>query len=169
MCEDFPGAMDSRPKTNLATRKVLFVFLLALICIVVVYSIVDQNKPWVVPAEYQSLKNPLQPTEANLRAARALYREECAECHGEFGKGDGPKAHMHREAPADLTEARRMSTVTDGGIFYQISVGRRPMPAFKNRTTEDQRWQLILLIRSFSQTASPEAKPVSAADDPAPR
>ena len=161
--------MEPRTKPNLATRKIIFVFLLALICILVVYSILDQNKPWVVPPEYKSLKNPLQPTENNLRAALELYREECEECHGALGKGDGPQAHMHREAPADLTDARRMSAVTDGEIFYQISVGRRPMPPFKNRTTEDQRWQLVMLVRSFSHNSVPQdKKPTNPTENPPP-
>jgi mono/diheme cytochrome c family protein len=43
-----------------------------------------------------------------------------------------------------------MNSVTDGALFYQISQGRKPMPAFKRRMTEDQRWQLVLLIRSFA-------------------
>jgi mono/diheme cytochrome c family protein len=159
--------MDSRIKANLAARKMLFVFLLAVICIVVVYSILDQNKPWVVPPEYKALKNPLQPSESNLSAARELYRDECAQCHGALGKGDGPEAYMHRPTPADLTDAHRMSTVSDGEIFYQISAGRRPMPPFKNRTTEDQRWQLTLLVRSFSQNSvAPETKPPAPLEPP---
>jgi hypothetical protein len=60
-----------------------------------------------------------------------------------------------------------MSRVTDGDIFYQITVGRRPMPSFKSRTTEDQRWQLTLLVRSFSQqTPPPEKKPENAGETP---
>ena len=57
-----------------------------------------------------------------------------------------------------------MNTVTDGALFYQISQGRKPMPAFKRRMTEDQRWQLVLLVRSFAQPlVSPEKKPGAAA------
>ena len=67
---------------------------------------------------------------------------------------------MHSPAPADLTDAGRMNGVTDGEIFYQITAGRRPMPSFKNRLTEEQRWQLTLLVRSFSQkTAETDKKP----------
>jgi len=36
-----------------------------------------------------------------------------------------------------------MSTVTDGELFYKISEGHRPMPSFKKRFTEEQRWQLV--------------------------
>ncbi len=140
----------NRPLT-LKLRKFLFAALLILICVLIVHWLNEQNKPWVVPGEYKSLKNPLLPSEPNLSTARQIYAEECAQCHGEHGRGDGPEARTHIPLPADLTDAKRMATVTDGEIFYQITEGRRPMPSFKRRLTQDQRWQLVLLVRSFSQ------------------
>jgi mono/diheme cytochrome c family protein len=47
-----------------------------------------------------------------------------------------------------------MNRVTDGEIFYQISQGRKPMPAFKKRLSEEQRWQLVILVRSFASQSS---------------
>src|SRR5256884_8150189 len=99
-------------------------------------------------------KNPLPASPSNLNAAREIYFDECVQCHGERGQGDGPQAKSHYPLPADLTDPKLLRNVTDGEIFYQISQGRRPMPSFKNRLTQDQRWQLVLLVRSFSQPAS---------------
>ncbi len=135
-------------------RKFLFAALLLLICVLIVHWLNEQNKPWIVPEEYKTLKNPIFPSESNWNSARQTYRDECAQCHGEHGKGDGPEARTHAPLPADLTDAKRMATVTDGEIFYQITQGRRPMPSFKRRLTQDQRWQLVLLVRSFSQPAA---------------
>lgn len=150
-------------------QKIVFALLILLICIVVGYSAYEQNKPWVVPEAFKRLKNPLQPTESNLKAARDLYRDECTQCHGDRGKGDGPESKMHSPAPADLTDAARMSHMSDGDIFYQITVGRRPMPSFMGRTTDDQRWQLTLLVRSFSQeTTPPERKSEPAGENSPP-
>src|SRR6266852_3488378 len=152
--------MNANSKRALKFRKILFVSSLALICILLVYSGWQQSKPWVVPEEFKKLKNPLPPSESTLKAARGIYMEECAQCHGEHGKGDGPEARMHSPAPADLTDAGQMNSITDGEIFYQISEGRKPMPSFKKRMTEDQRWRLVLLVRSFAQpTAATEKKP----------
>jgi mono/diheme cytochrome c family protein len=142
----------NRPLT-LKLRKFLFAALLILICVLIVHWLNEQNKPWIVPQEFKSLKNPLLPSESILSSARQIYADECAQCHGERGKGDGPEARTHTPLPADLTDAKRMVTVTDGEIFYQITQGRRPMPSFKRRLTQDQRWQLVLLVRSFSQSA----------------
>jgi mono/diheme cytochrome c family protein len=149
--------MSTDAQPNLKTRKILFASLLALICIVLVYAVFQRDKPWVVPEEVKKLKNPLPTSESTLKAARGIYMDECAQCHGEQGKGDGPEATMHSLAPADLTDTRHMNSVTDGEIFYQISEGRKPMPSFKKRLTEDQRWGLVLLVRSFS---APSTSPI---------
>ena len=162
--------MSTDAQPNLKTRKILFGSLLTLICIVLVYAVFQRDKPWVVPEEVKKLKNPLPPSESTLKAARGIYMDECAQCHGEHGKGDGPEATMHSLAPADLTDTRRMNSVTDGEIFYQISEGRKPMPSFKKRLTEDQRWGLVLLVRSFSAPSAPptvEKKPDAVTKTPA--
>jgi mono/diheme cytochrome c family protein len=146
--------MSAHPPRSLWLRKALFAALLLLICILVIHWITQENKPWIVPPEYKRLKNPLTPSESNSNAARQIYVDECAQCHGDGGKGDGPEARSHYPLPADLTDPKRLANVTDGEIFYQISEGRRPMPSFKHRLTEDQRWQLVSLVRSFSQPAA---------------
>jgi len=143
--------MSANLSLSFRLRKLLFAALLLLTFGLVIYWLTQENKPWIVPAEYKSLKNPLPPSESNFTAARQIYAHECAQCHGDSGKGDGPEASTHYPLPADLTNAKRMAGIADGEIFYQISEGRRPMPSFKNRLTEDQRWQLVLLVRSFSQ------------------
>ena len=145
--------MSTNRALTLRLRKFLFAALLLLICVLIVHWLNEQSKPWIVPQEFKSLKNPLLPSESILSSARQIYADECAQCHGERGQGDGPEARTHTPLPADLTDAKRMATVTDGEIFYQITEGRRPMPSFKRRLTQDQRWQLVLLVRSFSQPA----------------
>jgi len=151
--------MSANPSLALQLRKFLFGALLALICVLITYWLNEQSKPWVVPEEYKSLKNPLLATDSNLNAARQIYAEQCAQCHGERGQGDGPDARTHYPLPADLTDGKRMATVKDGEIFYQISEGRRPMPSFKRRLTQDQLWQLVLYVRSFSQSPSRNTSP----------
>ena len=133
-------------------RLILFVCALALICLAVGLAVFRQA-PWIVPLPDKERKNPLPLSEANINAAKTIYSDKCANCHGDTGKGDGSDAMMYDPAPADLTDAAKMSKVTDGEIFYQISEGRKPMPSFKKKLTEEQRWQLVLLVRSFGNSA----------------
>lgn len=93
-------------------------------------------------------------SEENLRSAKKIYSEQCDNCHGESGKGDGSDAMMYDPAPADLTDAANINKRTDGELFYQISEGRKPMPSFKKKLSEQQRWQLVLLVRAFAARQS---------------
>jgi mono/diheme cytochrome c family protein len=140
-------------QSNLAIRKAAFVLLLALIAAAAVYVFLD-NRPWTVPEEAKQRQNPLQPSDAALQSARSVYSEKCASCHGDTGKGDGPDASSHNPAPSDFTDRQRLRTETDGELFYKITEGHKPMPSFKKRLTEEQRWRLVLLIRSFSSPSA---------------
>jgi mono/diheme cytochrome c family protein len=169
MCENFLVSMKTPPQRSLALRKALFALVLVLIVISIVFAAL-QNREWVIPEEAKKLKNPMALSTAAIESARSIYLDKCSQCHGDAGKGDGPQGKMYDPAPGNLTDAKRMSALTDGELFYQISEGRKPMPAFKKRLTEKQRWQLVLLVRSFAepaaaggkQSGTPASKPVPA-------
>jgi len=84
--------MPTNEPRKSGTRKALFVLLLTLILVAVAYTYFQENKPWVIPEEAKTRKNPLPPSEAALKSAKALYGENCANCHGDGGKGDGSDA-----------------------------------------------------------------------------
>lgn len=130
----------------------LFAIVLALIVLSLILAAL-QSREWVVPEEAKRLQNPVAPSAAAMASARLIYLDKCAQCHGDTGKGDGPEGKMYEPAPGNLTDTKHMSTRTDGELFFQISQGRKPMPGFKKRLSEKQRWQLVLLVRSFAEAA----------------
>jgi mono/diheme cytochrome c family protein len=128
----------------------LFIALLLIAAGSAVYAFFHSG-PWIVPEEAKRVVNPLKPSQANLPEARRLYEDKCAECHGETGRGDGNQSKMYNTPPANFTDAAHMNTMTDGELFYKITGGHRPMPGFKKRLSDEQRWQLVVLLRSFAQ------------------
>ena len=62
-------------------------------------------------------------------------------------------------APTDFTDARAMGRITDGELFWKISHGRRPMPAFHDKLTEQERWQLVDYIRVLARKSGGGAAP----------
>lgn len=131
-------------------------FLLSLSLVLAVSAVSHDPKDWPVPDEAKKMTNPVPRTDAALTAAKAIFDESCANCHGDTGKGDGPDAAMYSVKPADLTDAHMMSEMTDGEIFYKITEGRKPMPAFKKMLSEEQRWQLVHFVRSFAPKPAPK-------------
>jgi mono/diheme cytochrome c family protein len=140
-------SLDSRQKLKL--RKLLFVALLAMIAVSIVLAFLRRTE-WIVPEDAKRRENPIRSSQAGLQGARDLYGDNCAKCHGDTGKGDGPEAWKNYPSPTNLADESRVRNATDGELFYQISEGRRPMPRFKNRLSEEQRWELVNLIRSFA-------------------
>jgi len=83
---------------------------------------------------------PLSPTES---AGKDLYEIHCYECHDENDLGlkkVPPKLHdvfAHRDLPDGTTP------VTDAAVRQVIVYGRRTMPAFNGRLSDEQIAELI--------------------------
>ena len=141
--------MPAQSRKDLRTRKILFVILLLVIAGAIGFSIL-QNRPWAVPDSAREMKNPISSADADLVSIRPIYRDKCSACHGLTGKGDGHDASLYDPKPTDFTDASHMRGVTDGELFYKLTEGRKPMPSFRKRLTDEQRWRMILLLRTLS-------------------
>src|SRR3981081_1422988 len=107
--------MSIAPKPSRALPRALFLLILAVVAAAIVFSAVNRTPwSWPVPEEAKQLKNPLQPSATAVKAARHVYADKCAHCHGDTGKGDGRDANRYDPAPTDLTDVKRTSGVTDG-------------------------------------------------------
>lgn len=62
-------------------------------------------------------------TPAVLERGRAIYKANCAACHGDTGRGDGPAAGVLKPAPRDHTDRAYMSTITDEDLVKIIQMG----------------------------------------------
>jgi len=145
--------MEKRTRASQRVRWVLFIFVLGLIVLSAALAVLHRE-PWVVPEAERERKNPLMASDANLAAAQEIYGRKCVDCHGEKGKGDGSEASLYEPRPSNLTDTAAMNKRTDGELFYQISEGRKPMPSFKKKLSEEQRWQLVLLMRWFASSGA---------------
>lgn len=112
----------------------------------------QQRVPWVSPAATNAVKNPFAGDKTVLAEAKTLYTANCAPCHGDKGKGDGPAAQALNPKPADHSSAAVQSE-TDGSLFWKLSEGRNPMPAYKKILTDKQRWELVSYIRTLSKVS----------------
>jgi putative copper export protein/mono/diheme cytochrome c family protein/peroxiredoxin len=104
---------------------------------------------------------------ASIAHGFRLYQETCAACHGVNGYGDGPAGQMLRPRPADLT-AKHTGDHTAGDLFWWLGHGipGSAMPAFADRLSETDRWDLINFLRAVS--AAEQARSLGPLVEPTP-
>lgn len=105
-------------------------------------------RPGIVRAYPTSFYASTQPYAApSIARGAPLYAQDCAECHGAGGRGDGPLAGKLPIRPADLTEPHLFAHKI-GEIYWWVSYGRDDgvMPGFADKLTPDQRWDLINFV-----------------------
>jgi len=100
---------------------------------------------------------------ADLEQGKRLYKENCAPCHGESGKGDGVGARSLPVRPADHTSAVAMNGRNDGFLRDVITKGGGAMglssfmPAWQGIFKDNEILDLVSYIRSLAAPNSGSA------------
>jgi mono/diheme cytochrome c family protein len=105
---------------------------------------------WVSPPQSAAKKNPTAPTQESIAAGQKAYAKTCAMCHGKTGDADGPAVIELNIHPAKLSDPQ-LATQSDGTLFWKITTGKKPMPAYGKRLSEADRWNLVNYVRTLSK------------------
>ncbi|MDP2674674.1 MAG: CopD family protein [Dehalococcoidia bacterium] len=91
--------------------------------------------------------NPVAATDASIARGREVYDQNCTQCHGLTGRGDGPLAKSLAVPPVDFNQ--HIPYHTDLFFFSVITRGfGNIMPAFASQISEEDRWNLINFLRA---------------------
>jgi mono/diheme cytochrome c family protein len=129
------------------TMKLLFV---SAILLMVSVALVAQPKPWTVPANYKSMKNPVAKGDASNKAGLALYTKNCASCHGKAGLGDGVKARALKDFPGDFSKPE-FQNQPDADLFFKTKMGRGEMPKYEGKLTDDDIWNIVNYMKTLKK------------------
>lgn len=115
---------------------------------------------------------PIASNPQTLLAGAAIYQEHCAFCHGLPGSPAAIGKHMYPAAPGLWVSHRPgVVGVSDdpvGESYWKVKNGIRlaGMPAYADLLSEQQMWEVSLLVKSADHPLSPE---LAAALTPAPQ
>jgi mono/diheme cytochrome c family protein len=93
------------------------------------------------------IANPVPADARSLANGRMYFQINCAVCHGEAGKGDGPILKTKAIFPPALVGAAGEAR-SDGYIWGVIRNGRGAMPSY-DRIEELDRWDVVNYIRGL--------------------
>jgi mono/diheme cytochrome c family protein len=79
-----------------------------------------------------------------------IYKKQCAACHGESGKGDGPAAAALNPRPANLADEEAMEALTSEDLRKIIGQGIGSMPGFDSILEPDELEAVLEYVRSLS-------------------
>lgn len=129
----------------------------------VVYFIKTFSERWKEekPEKPVSIGAPPPKTEELLALGEKVYKDlKCWECHGEKGKGDGPKSDTLKDDagipifPYDFTRSGKMKggyKVENVVRTYLTGMDGTPMPAYEVDISDKERWSLAYYTLALSE------------------
>lgn len=105
-----------------------------------------------VPAEFRKPENTVGYTVQAIANGARIYSDQCAQCHGKKGEGDGPAARYLDPPPSSLSFTVNHHIGSDGFLLWSIALGGKAfdtqMPAFDGVLTRSQMWEVIAYMRA---------------------
>ena len=103
---------------------------------------------------------PLPSNPPSLARGADVFRERCAQCHGESGRGDGPKAKtLEGPPPADLADPAIMGGMSLVDLYRRIAIGTpgTAMPEFAGDLSPEDRWAVVSYVAALQYGGSATA------------
>jgi len=105
-------------------------------------------EPWTIPAaELKGLKNPIAKAAlpASVERGAAIYKEQCASCHGDTGLGDGADGLYFVPPPPKLLSLKQ----GDAELFVKVTKGRGNMESLEKKLSVAQRWDVVNYVKTL--------------------
>jgi mono/diheme cytochrome c family protein len=103
-----------------------------------------------IPVAASRQANPVKPTPESAAKGKKYYGYDCAMCHGKDGDGKGEVGGDMKIKPSDFSALATLKDHTDGELFYIIKNGKGAMPPEGDRLKDEELWNLVNYIRTFS-------------------
>ena len=93
------------------------------------------------PAKTRAWKNPYEGQPDAIAAGEKLYRQHCAECHGEDARGTRTAANLHMADVQGATPGELVLFLRNGNLA-------NGMPSWSG-LPEQRRWQIVAYLKTL--------------------
>ena len=93
------------------------------------------------PAKARDQKNPYQGQPDAIAAGQKLFRQHCAECHGDDARGRGRAVDLHSPAVQNASPGELAWFLRSGNL-------RHGMPSWSG-LPEQRRWQIVAYLKTL--------------------
>jgi len=122
--------------------------------ILIVLGLVIALPPLAIQAYPETYRKPLIPFDAaSVANGATLYAQQCVECHGPQGKGNGIKSRTLSTMLPDLLTESHTTDHTAGDFYHWITYGmiNTDMPGYADMLSDEDRWDLVNYIHALSR------------------
>ena len=111
----------------------------------------DNARYEAAPASVDVLASPLPNDPHVVRSGQILFYNRCVQCHNPGGYGYGTVGQYLVPHPPDLADPL-VQHISNGAMFWHITMGQGKMPGFRHWTTPNERWALTAFVRSLKDS-----------------
>lgn len=121
--------------------------------------VVAQDQPARTSPPYDPAQVTVPTTLPFAAAGRTSYLENCAPCHGEQGRADGPTASDLPGPATAFADPAALWERSPAQLFHTTKFGRleKLMPPWSNRLTDDEIWNTVAYAWSLHTDADKSA------------
>lgn len=103
-----------------------------------------------------SVRNPLSPTEQNVRAGQRAFGFYCVVCHGLDGRNTGVPFAGAMSPPVPRLDSPAVQAYADGQLKWIVENGLYPsgMPASRGVLNDEEMWAIVLFLRHLPAPGS---------------
>lgn len=112
-----------------------------------------EQKVAEVKVDVSGIKEPWLPNEDMVKHGAAVFKTNCAMCHGAEGKGDGIAGKALKPPPRNLVEGKWTRGGGELAMFATLQNGipGTSMQGYKDALPAKDRWALVQFIHSITE------------------
>ena len=95
------------------------------------------------------LRNPIDPSSANIDAGKELYGKFCIHCHGESGQGDGKMVASGKYPAPPPSYSGALKMLPEGKMMHTLQYGKNMMGSHASQLSVEERWKIVRYVQTL--------------------